>query len=194
MYERKGGTVLLCGSAECVYQDISEAEKLYPISEKWAVNEAFFAVKASNILTLHFEQTAWQRSRFSKFYDGATPVIHACVPRDSTRIDDRASVDFWWDHRECVGGSSGIWAASVCALIFDMVVLCGIPISEQKYADVVRSSSNFVRSGEATWTGGHATKIYQKRIEGYASSGLLGNVRSMSGFTRELLGGPDGIR
>jgi hypothetical protein len=75
------------------------------------------------------------------------------------------------------GGSSGLLATKVAIEIgATRIVLCGVPIS----GDL----GHFVRN--APW---QAAKGFQRGW--LRNKAALGNVRSMSGWTRELLGAPD---
>lgn len=183
-FDRIGGTVLLCGSAESSEADLQAAWGLRPTAPVWCVNEAFYVVRSTTVLTQHYEQAGRMRHAYRKLYND-DPVIHARLGSQGASAD----VDHWWEVDGYAGGSSGIWAALVCSMVFDEVILCGIPLSHGRYHQAIRSN-DFVRRGERTWTGAHgAVENYQAHVRHYVAEGLLHNVKSMSGFTRDVLGG-----
>lgn len=78
------------------------------------------------------------------------------------------------------GGSSGIYGARVALhLGFDRVVLCGVPLDERPH---------FHDSDR--WSKGPWLVAKEHRRELDAIKDRLGNVRSMSGYTAEVLGTP----
>jgi hypothetical protein len=188
--QRIGGTVLLIGSAYCVHDDYAAAKAEFPDATEWNVNYSFLEVRGKDqtILTMHFEQTSRMRDMYQRMYDGDNPTIHACLPRDNTRIRDSASVDVWWDFKNCIGSGGGWWAAAISSMIFDDVVLVGMPMEPVKYGDSV-ASHPFLKTGD--WRIGNGVFIYQENAIKTLEAGYMKNVRSMSGFTREILGGPN---
>ncbi len=192
VFDRIGGTVLLCGSAASVIDDLNAAEAMRPGAPVWCVNTAFGAVERGvNLLTHHHDRSAWLRGLY-RYLRGTNPVVHTRRPEGELPHDrhNRVSVDYWWSVPAFVGGSSGMWAAHVCAQVFDEVILCGIPLSPGGYhPDVVLDRQ--VRRGEYGWDDSRgAVTRYQGFAAQYAREGSLPGVRSMSGYTRDVFGAP----
>ncbi len=95
----------------------------------------------------------------------------------ATTHSNHEGADHIWDFN-LNGGSSGCFGAAVgVALGYDKVILCGCP------AD---NTGNFY---DPPWLPGnfsHKRKVWKYAKENY----FHGKVFSMSGWTRELLGGP----
>ncbi len=87
-------------------------------------------------------------------------------------------------HVEPWGGSSGMIGAQVGMKCCDKVILCGVPMEVQKHYH-----NHYVNAGnkKTAWTEAaahrHAWVTHQDR--------LRGKVRSMGGWTADLLGRPD---
>jgi len=169
--------VLVCGNAACLPDDLAAARAIYPTAPAIAVNGACIIVPALAIFSLHPERlhsAGWIR-RQRRF--GHAFTVHA-----SGDLAVRAAcpwVDAWWHFP---GGGGSAWGARKLAvrLGFDVVVLCGSPMVPGPYvgnhsiggfmdrADVVDHLLSQIVA-DAAW---HAGAV------------------SMSGATRDLLGGP----
>lgn len=77
------------------------------------------------------------------------------------------------------GGSSGLLGALVGIKVCDRAVLCGIPMDPTQRHFHERKKGN-------PWTEG---RLYKQHWEGYLGQ-LRNRVKSMSGYTQQLLGAP----
>lgn len=163
-------TLIALGGAEGVWQELEQALALCPDANVGAVNEAGrdYGGHLSIWATLHPEKLAkWQRRRQGNSdYLAITNKGHF-----EPRID-RIVPEEW-------SGSSGLYLVQVAILEmgYDRVICCGVPMSENPhYFDKKAWSvaSNYRR--------GWRQAAKSQRLEG--------RVKSMSGWTRELLGEP----
>lgn len=98
-------------------------------------------------------------------------------------------VDVVW-HNLHAGGSSGLLATKIAvAMGFAPVVLCGVPMQVSGYAPDYRKHEP--QGGRILHLGHHPQKLETWREHWHTAKadGLLINVRSMSGWTKELLNG-----
>jgi hypothetical protein len=79
-------------------------------------------------------------------------------------------------------GTSGLFAAKValCDLGFDRVVLCGVPMTATPHLN-----------NRTDWVDRPKTPTDYQRVWAGLPAEYLGRMRSLSGWTRELLGAPE---
>lgn len=178
---------LVMGGAECVSDDLPEALSLFRPDAYYAVNEIGIHIEQLDVwCTLHPEfMWKWKEYRakhgFHANYVTFGPMLQQTSGRHSkvntpTAVDQRMS--FLWPGMTG-SGSSGLFAVKV-ALEYgkhDGVVLAGVPMDPQK--------NHFLRPGEP-W------KHYDSFLPGWTSAmpRFKDRVRSMSGWTRKVLGSP----
>ncbi|KKK62181.1 hypothetical protein LCGC14_3006910 [marine sediment metagenome] len=106
------GTVLVCGNASCLSDDLERSQSFFPDAPIIAVNGASREVKAFALFSQHPE-------RFVQFG-------HEWIRRQN-------KFHYWWDI-ELGGGSA--WGARKMAhyMGFDTVILCGCPLEIGNYA------------------------------------------------------------
>lgn len=185
---KHSGTLLVVGSAPCAIEDYNAARKLYPRARVMAINEAAGLVPCDFIASLHPEHMRrFLKLQKEKF--GRQPTTHAAAPDAYFE-----AVDFYW-HKTHTGGTSA-WCGVLIGkeMGFTSIVLCGCPMvggdgyaintkthseKEERRFGLSAASSSIVRSHKAA-------------LADAVASGQGSNVTSMSGYTRELLGGPDG--
>lgn len=163
-------TLIALGGAGGLWDELEQALDLCPTADIGAVNEAGKDYRGHLSLwaTLHEEKfEKWQRHR--KGNSDYLAVTHKGHPMP--RID-RIVPERW-------SGSSGLYLVQVAVieLGYSRVICCGIPMSETPhYFD------------DKAWSVAHNYRRGWKRAS--ESLELQGRVRSMSGWTRELLGHP----
>jgi len=163
--------LLALGGADCVWDDMERAAGMLDRFDVAAVNEAGRDYRGDLALwcSLHAEKMpGWQRARRGN-------QDYACICnklRAGARID-RAVPEFW-------SGSSGLYVVQVAAMVFgyDRIICCGMPLTETPHFHKAHPW-NDARTYQRGWR------------EGTDQPELRGKVRSMSGFTRDLLGEPD---
>lgn len=165
--------LIALGGADCVWDDLAAAAEIVNDCDVGAVNDA--GVHYSGHLTLwaslHPEKLAdWQRRRERAGRNTDYTVVSRKL-HPQTRID-RTVGELW-------SGSSGLYIAQVACITFgyDRVILCGIPMDPTPHF-----------FGDEPW---EPAAMYRKGwIEAHEQPELRGKVRSMSGWTRGLLGLP----
>jgi hypothetical protein len=173
------GPVLVCGSAWTFPEDYAEARSRYPDAPAIAVNGAAAFVPAFALYSQHPLKFPRWISKRRKLPGGFT--VHAAGRshlRNNLGLEgDLSSVDHFWEGIASKGSSA--WGARrlAAAMGFDLVILCGVPLSPGEYV------------------GGVVGKVNQRQsaMDGYRQAVLDDTdmhtgVISMSGWTREIFG------
>jgi hypothetical protein len=159
------------GGASCVFDDAKLALGLFTPDAVFAINDmiARWPERVDYVVTLHPEKLAgWLRQRKKAGY-GMHFQTWAHARKPNSLPVDRVTPDW--------GGSSGLFACKVALEEgFDKIVLAGVPMTVR--------DKHFVRNKEWSAATGYLA-AWKKR-----HPLLKDNVRSMSGFTRDLLGEP----
>lgn len=165
--------LIALGGAEGVWEEYKEAISLCPDADVGAVNDSGcdYSGRLSIWATLHPEKFhRWQEARSRKGFN--TDYVACSNKRlDGVRIDF-ATNSVW-------GGSSGLFLCQLAAIKFrySKIIVCGMPISEQPhYFD------NQAWNGVSRYRRGWREAIQQPELNG--------KIRSMSGWTKEVLGSP----
>lgn len=176
------GTVLVCGNAFCLRDDLERARDMFPAAPVIAVNGAAAEVKAFALFTQHpLNFTTWMTAQRERFGDGFT--THAAGKAHmTTKLGVQPPmpwVDYWWDHVAHAGTST--WGARRMAKLmgFERVILCGMPLSKGGYAN-----GHMARAWQREDKIAHYRKAVESDIDYHPGA------RSMSGWTRDLLGAP----
>lgn len=173
-------TALVIGGAECVAEDFKKATALFKPDAFYAVNEIGVYVEKLNFwCTLHPEfMTKWEERRAArgliKNYETVGPLLNESSARHAQPIMGRR-ITFRMGGMSG-SGSSGLFAVTV-ALRDGYKVLCaGVPMT--------REGGHFLRQQD--WV------HFDSFIPGWesASRHFKDRVRSMSGWTMTLVGGP----
>jgi hypothetical protein len=158
------------GGASGVWAELAELKAMRTPDIVIACNEAGAAYpgQLDGWVSLHFEKLAkWMERRPRNDYRAFSIAGH-------WDLGDRVEVipSRW-------AGSSGLYAAQIALEAFDAsgVVLCGVPLEDAK--------GHYFDPGTA-WTD---AELYRAGFRA-ALPVIRDKVRSMSGYTRELLGGP----
>lgn len=190
------GTLLVVGSAPCLFDDVERALVLRPFAALMLVNGACTAIeRAEHVLSGHTDKAElFAAARRKAFPNAPTWRLHATI--DSKHAAEAAknlpSVTDWHSKEFCTGATSIAKGAKLglIALGFDEVILCGAPMDGSGYAAseaVVPHNCHRV---------GHAEKQKHRVIEGYRTKfkkfaeAYRGRVFSMSGYTRDCTGEP----
>lgn len=189
-------TLLVCGSAPCVHDDLSAALLLRPLATVMLVNGASTLVEnADHVLSGHTEKAELFAAQRRKVFPNVKPWrLHATI-KEAHRHEAKTvfpSVTDWWDKSYCTGATSIAKGAVIGlrALGFDEVVLCGAPMDGSGYAkgeaavghDCHRVGDPLVQTRRVIE--GYRIK-YKKFAEQYRD-----RVFSMSGFTMACSGAP----
>lgn len=157
------------GGAERVWEDYEKARALCPYADVGAVNEAGrdYEGRLTVWATLHPEKSErWHRERSLAGRNmDFTAVSHKRIA--GARVDTVYSDKY--------GGSSGLYLCDVALnLGYQRVIVCGIPMDGGAHYFDANEWNDF--------------KTYRR---GWRKAAELGRIRSLSGWTRELLGAPN---
>lgn len=205
-------TMLVVGSAPCLFEDVEKALQLRPFASLMLVNGACTAIEnAEHILAGHEEKAEFfARERRACFPNAQPWRLHATSHphRLACAMGLFPSVTDWWPHEIGLGATSASKAAKLAFILgATEVILCGCPMNQEGYFSgeaKVPQHVNCMRIGDH----GKARGLYESSgrqldvqetriIKGYrtnlkklAEGEFKGCVFSMSGFTREQLGFP----
>ena len=134
-------TMLVVGSAPCLYKDLDEALKLRPFAEIMLINGAMTAIEdAEHCLAGHEEKAEFFAEARRKAFPNAPPWrLHACAAPHQLRNNQIQSVcpsvTDWWSLEKGIGATSATRAAKIAkyCLGFTEVVLCGSPLDDSGY-------------------------------------------------------------
>jgi hypothetical protein len=186
-------TLLVVGSAPCLFEDVARARGLYPDAEVMLINEAAGAIEdADHVLAGHTEKAemfvAYRRQKFPN----CRPFrVHAVV-HSSTSPKDAPSVTDWWPQHVSTGASSAGKAARIgLEMGFTRIVLCGCPMNGGGYFNGDETNLFDHRCTRIGTQPDHRSSgNYRRRMQKLAESEFKGRVFSMSGFTKQVLGSP----
>lgn len=174
--------MLVCGFAWCLDEDLQGAREMFPDAPVIAVNGSAGAVKAFALYSQHpLRLPKWVAMQRAKFGDGFE--VHAAgYAHLATKLgvlQPTPWVDYYWGGISSSGTSP--WGARklAVALGFDLVVLCGMPLEVGRYAD---------GRGSKSFSNKEVVEHYRRKVE--RDIDWHSGARSMSGWTRELLGAP----
>jgi hypothetical protein len=170
---------LVLGAALCLFDDIEAALDMSPVEGVVAVKGAgkVWNGQLDAWVGLHPEMMlADYKVREARGYPRADKLyVHDKAPIDSPLFDQR--IDYLFPG-QTKSGSSGLFGVKVALeLGFDRIVLCGVPL--------VREAGK-IDKGEI-WHGADSYKAGWHQV----LPQIAPYVRSMSGWTRQLLGAPD---
>lgn len=182
---KHSGSVVVAGFGETLQRDLDAVQAVKPNLPIIAVNKACEVIKAFAIYSFHFERgklDLWaevQRKRFGEGFAVFGPGKKEWYEHNKRNYPH---VEYWAPSTAS-RGSSGWCAVKLAKLLgFDEVIMCGIPVQPGPYAD--RRHAMYWQSKRT-----NAVEQFRKAIED--DKGSHAGVRSMSGWSRQLLGAPD---
>lgn len=173
---KHSGAVMVCGSAFCLPSDLKEARKRFPFAPVIAVKGGAYCLRAFALFGLHPGRMTEMARRQSMIHSDFTTHMAGGI-RDCTNLgaEKAFAPDYHWNLP--AEGSSGWVARKMAAHMgFDLVVLCGIPLSKGGY--VYGPSKPFQDE----------RVISRYRDYVLQDSDYHKGVISMSGWTREVFG------
>lgn len=190
--EPKHGTLLVVGSAPCLYEDYANALALRPDADTLLINEAGGAIeKAQHLLAGHADKAALFLAYRREKFPNALPVFVHATWRDGMRIP--ACVSHKWSKKMVDGGTSAWKAARIgLAMGYDEIILCGCPLEASGYFNPLetdRFKHDCARIGIDSASA--MFSVYREQFARRAKERPEAKqVKSMSGFTRDCLGAP----
>lgn len=174
----EGAQLLVIGGGRCVWDDLARADSSWG-ADRMAINDigAYYEGVIQHWATLHVEyMQGWLAYRYGhNFGDGQHVWTHG--PRS------RVGIEFVWDI-ENQGGTSGLFGVIVALLMgYERIVLAGVPMD---------GSGHFFGPPDEKARQFEDSPV--RKVWMWARDSLFeGRVTSLSGWTREMLGEPDGL-
>jgi len=168
---------LVLGGASCMRDDLSRFERMHPVDDAViiAVNDAGWAYpgKIDHWVTLHVEHLSrWVATRRELGRNMDFETWSRPGPKSRQHQPTDHVLGHWGK------GSSGLFAVTVAQhLGFKRIVLCGVPMS---------TAGNV--SGKSEWPVDEVTLHREGWV--YHLGRIKDTVRSMSGWTKGILGAP----
>lgn len=199
-------TLLVVGSAPCLFEDTAKALQLRPFASLMLVNGACTAYEtAEHVLAGHEEKAEFfARARRERFPNAPPWRLHATTHPHRQKLcrEMFPSVTDWHPNECGVAATSASKAVKIGFLLgYDEAILCGCPMNGSGYftgeADVPQHV-NCLRIGDSGMAYGMQIPVQEARIiKGYreklkilAETEFKDRVFSMSGYSREVLGEP----
>ncbi len=173
------GACLVVGTAWNMWNDLERAKSLRPKHKIFGVNRTGKFLKCDLMFSFDRKPIATFRWIQQDNFGEGHFTYHSWLPDNETTYDDFPAVDYWWANAG--GGGTSSWGAARVALMmgFDEVILCGVPMSPGPYVD-----------GKEAPTFSSKQHVENSRQVMEKDTWMHEAVRSMSGWTRELLGEP----
>jgi hypothetical protein len=171
------------GSGRCLWDDLRRVNL-----KGWGViavngTALYYKGKIDHACSLHPEEpTIWTSLRKAYFCESCTILTHAHAALGKQFSPSYEEADYSWQIEDANSGTSGLFGVMLAlALGYDRIILAGIPMDDQghfydpPWLTDGCFKSDFVRS---EWR--RISQIY-----------FDGRVKSLSGWTKDLLGEPD---
>lgn len=204
--------MLVVGSAPCLFEDVERALKVRPFASMMLINGACTAFEnVEHVLAGHEEKAEFfARERLARFPNAPAYRMHGCChPHRKEMMKGMfPSITDWHPHEMGVGATSASKGAKIAFMLgATEVILCGCPMDQPGYFTGEAKVPQHVmclRIGDhgkafnLTRSTGEPLPVQEARIiKGYranlkllAEGEFKGRVFSMSGYTRDQLGGP----
>jgi hypothetical protein len=200
-------TLIVAGSAPCLFEDLAAARTLYEDADVMTINESCGGIEnIQHMLAGHtVKAEAFWKYRQDKFPFWHEPVrVHASWHRVyEAPKDEYPSVTDWWGGEVSTGATSAGKAIRIgFKLEYDPIILVGFPMNGSGYFNPNETDyfqKKFTRFGKCLRIGDpnmqhhHRIEKYRIKFAELAKTEWKGRVFSMSGFTRDCLGAPDGL-
>jgi hypothetical protein len=191
------GTLLVVGSAPCLFDDVQRALMLRPFAAIMLVNGACTTIeRAEHVLSGHTDKAeAFAAARRKAFPNAPAWQLHATAKEAHIADAHKTfpSVTTWWDKSYCTGATSIAKGAVIGlrGLGFDEVILCGAPMDGSGYASTEACVDHYChRIGDPEKQKHRVIDGYRRKFKDKFAPLHKGRVFSMSGFTRDCLGEP----
>lgn len=191
------GTLLVVGSAPCLFEDVDRARTLRPDAQILLVNGAATAIEnAEHVLSGHsYKAEEFAAARRKKFPLAMPWRLHATITQKHLHEAGPAfpSVTDWWDKSYCQGATSISKGAELGfrALGFEEVILCGAPMDGSGYfVGECTQNIDCLRIGDPRLQQHRSIDGYRRKFRDKFAPRYVGRLFSMSGFTRSIVGEP----
>lgn len=171
---------------------------LRPSAEHIAVKFSVAIVHAAIAVTHHAEHASRMKKLHREIW-GDEVYIH--MPKKLIKPEFMPYIDYIWSELAGVGGTSSWGAARLAKLLgYEEVILCGCPLESAKDGELYHDAEIFEAANRVgasrhrgePWANEAAVRQYQRKISDQVDQGLATGIYSMSGWTRDKLGAPNG--
>lgn len=187
-------TLIVCGSAPCLFDDYNNVS---PWDDVMLVNGACTALSvAEHMLAGHTDKAEAFVAARRKTFPEAKPIrVHATMT-DKHLAEAKVlfpSVTDWHSKDMCTGATSVAKGVRIgFKLGYDRVVICGAPMDGSGYfKGEAPVGHDCHRIGDPEKQAHRVMEGYRRKFKKLAETEFKGRVFSMSGFTRQVLGGPE---
>lgn len=189
------GTLLVVGSAPCLFEDVDAALKLRQFAAIMLVNGACTALaNADHVLSGHSDKAEQFAAARRRRFPNAPPWrLHATTGNPTDAAKGCPSVTDWHSQAFCTGATSIGKGAKIglLALGFDEVILCGAPMDGSGYFKGEGTKTiDCLRIGDPANQGHRSIDGYRRKFRDKLAPAFKGRIFSMSGYTREIVGAP----
>lgn len=170
--EPKEKPLVVLGTGPTMWEDLNKITFEHDIM---AVNKAsvLYTGRIKYMCSLHWENIKLMRKE-RKLAGGNSDYV------SFSKIKDEG-VDRVF-HFLLISGSSGLYGVMIGQVLgYKKIILCGVPLTKDKGLELPNGAMPSLDIGVA---------IFQDNWARYKQLGILDNVRSFSGYTKELLGEP----
>lgn len=185
------GTAIIVGAAPCLFDDLSAAIELRPDSTIFALNEVGMALPhIDHLFCGHYYKTPFfMAGRLKKYPETDPYLVHACWQEGRMRVE---CVDYWWQNVASSGTSAWTCVRIARAMGFSEIILAGCPLDTSGYFNDWNTHKSDEGVPRVGYDDKHTTTRNYRHIFAQCAKTEGKKVYSMSGYSRELLGVPDG--
>lgn len=180
-----GRQLIICGSGRCLWDDVKAARAAWPDADVMAIKQAgiYLPFKYQHWAGAHGERFQWMipLRREGYYFHGFDAEQRRGVKPQKLGVMTHSEKS--WPLVDCVWpskmtGTSALFGTRVgLGLGYDEILLCGVPLDRTG------------RFYDAPWDAGVDLNVVDMREWEAFLPVMQGRVKSMSGRTRELLGG-----
>lgn len=187
--KKKSGVCLIVGTHPCYKEDMDAALAIYPDADICGVNEAAALVKCDHLATCHGEKAAhFLRVRKDK----KRPTLHI---RDNEHPKEKIKYHAW--SIQTMAGSATFACVAMLLTGYDKVIMCGCPmdggggyaLKDTHKGDRYDPRIGYSDGASQMIRGWHNA---MRKFKGEHPD-MAARICSMSGKTKEVFGGLDGI-
>lgn len=194
---------VVVGSAPCAHEDLEAALRLLEDPLLIAVNGACTMIEDLDVMVAGHTSKAPQfvRARQEAFPDAPMPEVWANYALPLKRHPNRKyptaeypMVTRWFDATHSLGATSASKAAKMGLTAgYGPIVLAGCPLDASGYSfdeARVKHEASCKRVGDKQWDQHKTILRYRAAMAKLAEGEFKGKVFSISGYSRQVLGGP----
>ena len=179
----EGQAAIICGSAPCLLDEFDEAWYNLPHAKIIAVNESVSAVRADFICSYHAEKFSVFKSK------SLNKEVKTVTGKGFRSEEEDRNIDYRFDNVTLGATSCGDAVQIATKMGFSEIVMVGAPMDGG--TGYFNKTTMFEDGCHRFGSDGYADGILMNHKVLASLVKDLPNVRSMSGFTREIFGGPE---